>query len=99
MSCVYHDSSIEEEPLPNNCEDRIVSWQEDILPIIEQSCAVSGCHNGISRVDFRSYNSAKSNAADIRDMTKDRSMPFDSTLPQDQIDLIECWVNNGALNN
>ncbi|HEY8936906.1 MAG TPA: hypothetical protein VIM65_16885, partial [Cyclobacteriaceae bacterium] len=34
------------------------SWSADILPIIQSSCAVSGCHNGISRTDYRIYANA-----------------------------------------
>jgi len=76
------------------------SWENEIKPILEKECAISGCHNGTSRSnDFRNYNSAKSFAASIKSKTKDRSMPFDSTLPQNQIDLIACWVDDGALQN
>jgi len=76
------------------------SWANDIKPILEKECAISGCHNGTSRSnDFRNYNSAKSFATSIKSKTQDRSMPFDGTLTQNQIDLIACWVNDGALQN
>jgi hypothetical protein len=76
-----------------------VSWQNDILPIIEASCAVSGCHDGITYEDWRDYDNVKQYAAVIREKTQNRSMPFDRTLPQEQIDKIACWVDDGALNN
>ena len=76
------------------------SWVNDIKPILEKECAISGCHNGTSRSnDFRNYNSAQSFAPSIKSKTQDRSMPFDGTLTQNQIDLIACWVNDGALQN
>jgi hypothetical protein len=76
------------------------SWANDIKPILEKECAISGCHNGTSRSnDFSNYNSAKSFAASIKSKTQDRSMPFDGTLTQNQINLIACWVNEGALLN
>lgn len=76
------------------------SWANDIKPILEKECAISGCHNGTSRSnDFRNFNSAKSFATSIKSKTQDRSMPFDGTLTQNQIDLIACWVNDGALEN
>ncbi len=77
-----------------------VSWQNDILPIMTTSCAVPNCHNGVSRPnDWRLYPQVKQYAATIREKTQNRSMPFDTTLPQDKIDLIACWVDDGALEN
>jgi SprB repeat len=76
------------------------SWSNDIKPIFEKSCAITGCHNGVSRSNnFREYASAKSFANTIKSKTKDRSMPFDGSLTQNQIDLIACWVDDGALQN
>ena len=77
-----------------------VSWQNDILPIMTTSCATANCHNGVSRPnDWRIYSQVKQYAATIRQKTQNRSMPFDTTLPQDKIDLIACWVDDGALEN
>lgn len=76
------------------------SWANEIKPIMEKSCAITGCHNGVSRAnDFREYTSAKSHAKSIKSKTQDRSMPFDGTLTQNEIDLIACWVDDGALLN
>ncbi len=76
------------------------SWSTEILPIMTTYCAKSGCHNGVSRNnDWRIYDQVKQNAAIIKQKTLDRSMPFDQLLPQDKIDLIQCWVDEGALNN
>lgn len=77
------------------------SWSNDILPIMKTSCAISGCHNGVSRSNnFSEYTSVKSFAKNIKSKTADRSMPFDGTpLTQNQIDLIACWVDDGALQN
>ena len=76
------------------------SWMNDIKPIMEKYCATSGCHNGTSRsTNFKEYASAKSYANSIKTKTRDRSMPFDGSLTQNQIDLISCWVDDGALQN
>jgi hypothetical protein len=76
------------------------SWTNDILPIMEKNCAISGCHNGVSRSnDFRQYASVKMHAKDVKSKTRDRSMPFDGSLTQNQIDLIACWVDDGAPQN
>ncbi|WP_333818793.1 SprB repeat-containing protein [Ohtaekwangia sp.] len=76
-----------------------VSWTNDIRPIMSASCAITGCHNGISRADLRNYDKAKSLASRIKLYTQDRSMPFNGSLEQYQIDLIACWVDDGALEN
>ena len=76
------------------------SWTNDIKPIMEKSCAITGCHNGVSRSnDFREYTSVKTFAKSIKSKTQDRSMPFDGTITQNQIDLIACWVDDGAPSN
>ncbi len=76
------------------------SWTNEIKPILEKNCAISGCHNGVSRVnDFRKFQDAKTHAADIKSMTHDRSMPFEGSLTQAEINLIACWVDDGAMQN
>ncbi len=75
------------------------SWSSDILPIVQTSCAKSGCHNGVSRPDLRLYSNAKKFAAQMKSETKSKNMPREGSLTQDQIDLIGCWVDDGALDN
>ncbi|MBT1703441.1 hypothetical protein [Chryseosolibacter indicus] len=100
-SCVYYD--LEEVPTTppqqDICGQEVVSWELHILPIIRESCAISGCHNGISRIDLRKYELAKLHASEIKAFTQDRSMPFEGTITQQQINLIACWVDAGAPNN
>lgn len=77
-----------------------VSWENDILPIMKKSCAISGCHNGVSRVnDFSKYTSAKQYAKDIKALTQNRTMPFEGSITQQEIDLIACWVDDGSNQN
>jgi hypothetical protein len=97
-ACVYHDLHVD-EPSPFVCVPEEISWQEDILPIMQASCATTGCHDGISRRDWTDYDEVKEYATSIKSKTVDRSMPFDGPLPQEQIDMIACWVDGGALNN
>ena len=76
-----------------------VSWTNEIKPIMENSCALSGCHNGSSRSDLRTFENAKFHAKSIKSKTQDRSMPREGTLTQQQIDIIACWVDDGAPQN
>ena len=75
------------------------SWATEIKPIMESSCAQSGCHNGSSRPDLRKIENAKFYAKSIKSKTQDRSMPREGTLTQQQIALIACWVDDGAIDN
>jgi hypothetical protein len=106
FSCTYHDLTPtplpppeEEEEPPFVCDAAEVTWTGDILPLLTRACATSGCHDGIARRDWRNYNEVKAAAADIKRQTQSRNMPFDGPLPQREIDMIACWVDQGALNN
>lgn len=77
-----------------------VSWQEDVMPIIMTSCAKSGCHDGESgRVSLMNYENVELNANQIKQRVINRSMPFDAALPESQISLIVCWIEDGAPDN
>lgn len=79
-----------------------VSFITDIQSIITTNCAVSGCHvsGGAAPITFTTFSNIQSRASQIKSMTQSGSMPKDgSKLPQAQLDLIGCWVDDGALNN
>ena len=77
------------------------SYQSDIKPIIMNSCAVTGCHDGSqpARANFNNFSEVQANASLIKSKTQNGSMPKTGSLTQAQIDLIACWVDDGALDN
>ncbi len=75
------------------------SWNNDIQPIVQTSCATSGCHDGVRRSDLSIYTNAKNNASEMKSRTKSKDMPRNGSITQNQIDLIGCWVDDGALEN
>lgn len=76
------------------------SWENEILPIIELRCSISGCHDGKFQPDLSLYEKAFFYRDLIKKYTLDGSMPFDGPkLTQDQISLIACWVDDGAPQN
>ena len=75
------------------------SFDTSISSIMENSCAINDCHNGSQFPDFRVFKNIHDNAAQIKALTGDRSMPQDGTLTQTEIDMIACWVDDGALDN
>ncbi len=80
-----------------------VSYQSDIKPIIEANCLKSGCHGFRNDIpDWGVLANVQAKASLIKTKTGNKSMPKDiapTGLPQNQIDLIACWVDDGALNN
>ncbi|MEM7575637.1 MAG: hypothetical protein AAF433_22225 [Bacteroidota bacterium] len=67
--------------------------------IIRSNCAVSGCHNGNVSPDLRNASTIRDRANRIQTRTGARSMPPSSSgrsLTQNQIDAIQCWVEDGA---
>ena len=105
-SC-YYDSAPAEEDIPIPPDDDI-SFEESILPIIESyNCA--GCHNGSTPPDLRSENAYNSLLRDYvvpgnaeasvffqRLPGKDHP-PVGFALTNNEISLIEAWINRGAL--
>jgi hypothetical protein len=76
-----------------------VSYANSISGIIETNCAVSGCHNGSQFPDFRVFKNIQDNAAQIKTLTANGSMPPGNPLNQADIDKIACWVDDGAPDN
>lgn len=78
-----------------------VSFDAQIKPIINTKCALSGCHNGDNGANrnWTVFSNVKANAANIKTLTGNRTMPQTGSLTQDQIDLIACWVDDGAQDN
>ena len=71
----------------------------DIMPIIQKDCAISGCHNGSQSPRLETNQEVIANAARIKSETQAGSMPRNGTLSDQEIVLIACWVDDGALNN
>jgi hypothetical protein len=75
----------------------------DIKTIITSKCAISGCHNGSRSPNLTTYTGIKNNASAVLSRVTSKAMPPSNSsggsLTQQQINLITCWVNDGAPNN
>lgn len=76
-----------------------VSFATSIQPLIQNKCAISSCHNGNQAPDLRVFTNVRTNAAKIKELTGNRTMPQEGSLTQAEIDMIACWVDDGAPNN
>ncbi len=105
-SCVYDAYPQGETEIPD-----VVSYSTDVMPLWGQ-CV--GCHNGSVPPDLRDENSYNSllngyvvpGNADASILFKSLHgvdgvslMPPGSQWPQDKIDLVEAWIEQGALDN
>jgi hypothetical protein len=98
-----------------NCSPDSVYFVNDVMPIIASNCAMSGCHDAVTRadgVDLTSYakimnyvragNATRSELYEvIIDTDPDKRMPPPprSPLTAAQIAKIQKWINQGARNN
>ena len=92
----------------DTCIEIDPSFKDDILPIIEATCAIETCHvsNGSGNGIFDSYDAIKGkvdNESLLRRAVTDANMPPASSVgPKPtaaQRNLIKCWIEDGAANN
>lgn len=100
-SCSENDPVVEKEA--SACEILNVSYAEDILPVVKSGCSNIGCHvENFSFGNFLNYEDLKT-AADNGSLWLQvgvtRNMPPTNTLYEEDIINIQCWIENGALNN
>jgi hypothetical protein len=78
-----------------------VSLENDIMPLLAANCALSGCHDGNSGLpNWTVKSTVISRASLIKQKTAAGEMPpGDLSITDEQIELIGCWVDDGAKNN
>jgi uncharacterized membrane protein len=88
---------VEEDPSAENpCET--ITFSGNVKSIIDTNCIQ--CHAaGGNFPNLTTFNGVSSNAASVKSETTSRRMPQGSTLTNDEIAAIACWVDAGALNN
>jgi uncharacterized membrane protein len=96
-SCLANvEEAIEENPIEDFCKTR--SFSLHVKTIIDNNCIQ--CHGqGGNSPNLTTYNDASSNANSIKSEVVSRRMPQGSSLTNEEIQAIRCWVDEGALNN
>ncbi len=90
----------------SDCSGQSPTYTAEIKPILDASCAKSGCHdattaqNGVNLSTYASA-SAVSQQSRFLGVIQHKAgfppMPKDgSKLPNSQIELLTCWVQNGS---
>jgi len=99
LSCTYEKAEV---PQKEDTCDSIISYTQDIRPILDNSCI--GCHSGgFSPGDYSDYAGIKSKVDNgtlklhivtLRDMP-----PPPETITDAERKIIKCWVEQGGPNN
>ncbi len=77
-----------------------VSFSTSVKPIIDNNCSVATCHGEDPTIPvFSTWSDISGNAQRVRSQVSAGTMPPDDELSQNQIDLILCWIDDGAVNN
>ena len=103
QSCEYND--LPEPPAEvEGCDP--ISFQNDIEPIINSSCALTGCHKGDNGADknwtvFGNFQAKRANVKDRinRPPGTPGHMPAQGSITRAEIEMITCWVDQGGLDN
>lgn len=87
-----------------DCDTTMVSFKNDIMPIIDMNCTVTGCHNagGSAPGTFENYNQIKAKVDDGKFRNRvliSQDMPPGEPLSDCQILHITKWLDDGAPNN
>ncbi len=102
LSCSDDDMDSMEEM--DECQGSDPSFAGDVLPILNASCALAGCHvEGFASGDFSNHSGFSPRAANgVSRMSSGSMPPASSTGPDPsdaQIQIIRCWVEAGAKDN
>lgn len=103
MGC-YKDNKESMYPRTGVCDTSNVTWSKDIKGIVDNSCAISGCHNAAASGGYN-----LSNFAGVKMMVDNNrflaviesgSMPKNaSKLDNCTINKVRSWIAKGALQN
>lgn len=102
QSCYYDKEDLLYGAL--ECDTSAVSFSDDIMPTVSNSCATIGCHvqGGAGTGIFENYDQVKSkvdNGSFNQRVVVQLDMPPSGSLTDCQILHIQQWILDGAPNN
>lgn len=95
------DKAIDPGTIVGNCDSTSITYNKHIKQILENNCALSGCHDAATKqsgFNFSNYTDSKQiyRALDnINDRNGAILMPTFGKMPDSLITQIETWVANG----
>ncbi len=102
--CKYDKGELLNPPSsgPVNCATSVAKFRADIMPLITSKCATPYCHNTDASGGIVLQNYAEISAAKVRIYERavvEKSMPLNFPLQSAEINLLKCWIDNGAKDN
>lgn len=97
LSCSKDDDSMDIKN--NDCNNVDIGYSNGIKAIIDANCALPVCHGGDASIpDFTNYDNVFARRSLIQSRVVAKTMPpaGSSSLSSDNIQKINCWVENGA---
>lgn len=85
-----------------DCSKINAGFTTDVMPIFMTHCATPACHNstGAGGVVLQTYDEIKAKVDRIKQRVLiDKTMPPSGALSTSELNIIQCWINSGALNN
>jgi uncharacterized membrane protein len=86
-----------------NCSTINAKFSADVLPIISQKCATSGCHDAAGSAGgaiLVSYPQIAALASRINQRSiVDKTMPTAGPLTTAEMAILKCWIDAGAPQN
>ena len=103
LSSCYNDNE-EELYGPVSCDVSNVTYSNDVTVIIYSSCATTGCHvsGGTGPGDFTTYNDLKASVDNGSFETRvlvQKTMPPSTPLSDCDLEILQAWIEGGALQN
>lgn len=105
----YNDKADKLYPTTTTCDTTTVTFATDVMPVMQQKCATSGCHDASTKAygyNLSTYQGVKICVDDARLIGAIRQQSGFKAMPQGASKLDDCtinkiarWVNLGALNN
>ena len=96
-ACTYNSEEELGAIIPGGIEESII-FSESVRPIINQNCAITGCHvAGEPRPDFSLDQEVVDHAQEIKVRVLNGSMPRMGSLTFQEKDTLISWINQGAI--
>lgn len=109
LSSCYNDKADQLYPVAGGCDTTTATFAKDVLPVMQQKCATSGCHDATTKqsgYNLGTYLDVKQCVADMQLLGVIRQTSGFKAMPQGAPKLDDCtinkitrWVNLGAQNN
>lgn len=86
------------------CDVTEITYANDVQPIINSSCATTACHasGGSAPGNFTNFNELTDkvdNGSFVNRVLVQKTMPPNSELSNCELEILQAWIDGGALNN